>query len=1052
MFKSKNIAVLLVAAMLMSMLAIFPATTVSAASPILITNTEPAIPATVGTEITLSDYSVQLNDGSVLAPEDITWYNGSSAITKFTPSAAGVTKLTAKKNADSSVSKSIYVVSKLAADTEYVLFSTDFNSASDIDGWNKIVKTDGVYTVSDGKLTISGLKASNPRIYLPDWLADFGDYRIDVTGTQTENTDDSRWFSVIYRAQNTGTTGTPYYHMCVRKKATTPGSDTTGGVELCYYYDKWYYIKSSSYSETIDANKNYTFSVLAKGSTIQYQINGDVVIHAENVPVIAGDEATRRGEIGLQANSSKFIVDSVKVTLQQSAPVKPIQPAPKIINTRQPDSNTLNHIANIGIVQSKAEFDSYINENANAPSTLILYANGSNLTTENGTALCTVEDLMQQAENLPYIPAFYVRDNATVDKIVAAAKSVNLRDLLFISSDFNIVKYARSKYTLARGAVDFSSMKGYTLSEEQLLEIRGTVRKATSLIAILPENLATQHIVSELQAMEITVWVMDKSLNGDTEAAKLITSGASGIITDKFAQIETALQTLIAPNTLTKTPLIIGHRGNPTNAPENSISSYLLAVSNGADIIETDIYFTKDKQIVAMHDDTIDRTTTGTGRVSDLTLEQIKQAHLWADNSTFQAKYPDERVPTWEEILKAIKPTNARIFCEIKPGDPDLVKAAVDLVKKYDMENRVSFISFNANQLLKLREVMPTMTAGWLCNSPAPSGDMIEALNALDAQLGNIQSYGSTFNPSYGNISEYFVAAAVDRGITIWPWTYATGSATAFNKHFLLGIDGLTTNDAQYSKDYVKSISSSKNTIVLSGSGASAQYKITSMTYGDTETDITTSSSTFVTILEGSDVITVSGGKVTAKKASGTASFMVGYKTKTAQGGEYILYTQPIMVTVGSNAGLKLTNTSKYVIKTKDGIGSFVIGVKTQTELSDLLKNFTSSDKITAVDKDGKVITDSSKIIGTGVKLQYVDNGKVIDEMTVVLLGDLNGDTKINGTDALIVKKTIIGNYTLNDTQMFAASSEGLVIPRPIDYLRIKKHMIGTFDLFKDYN
>jgi glycerophosphoryl diester phosphodiesterase len=692
MLKSKKIALLLVVTMLMSMLTVFPAMTVNAANPILISNVEPAIPATVGTEITLSDYSVQLNDGTVLAPGEITWYNGSSAVTKFTPSAAGVTTLTAKKASDNSVSKSIYVVAKLAIDTEYVLFSTDFNSASDIDGWNKIVKTDGVYTISDGKLTISGLTTANPRIYLPSWLADFGDYRIDVTGTQTDATDTSRWFSIIYRAQNSGTTGTPYYHMCVRNNATAEATATTGGVELCYYNNTWTYIKSSSYTEAISASKQYTFSVLAKGSTIQYQINGDMVIHAEDVPTISGNEATRRGGIGLQANSSKFIVDSIKISLQQTVPVKPVPPAPKIINTRQPDSNTLNHIANIGIVQSKAEYDSYINTQANAPSTLILYANGSNLMTENGTALGTVEDLMSHAVDLPYIPAFYVKDTATVDKIVAAAKGVNLRDLLFISNDYNIVKYARDKYSLARGAVDFSSMSGYTLSDEQLLEIRGIVRKATSLIAILPENLATQSIISELQAMEITVWVMDKSLNGDTEAAKLITSGATGIITDKFAQIETALQTLVEPNTLTKTPQIIGHRGNPTNAPENSISSYLTAISNGADIVETDIQFTKDRQIIAMHDGTIDRTTTGTGSVGSLTLAEIKQAHLWNDSTVFQAKYPDERVPTWEEMLQALKSTNARIFCEIKSGDQEIVQPAVDLVKKYGMENRVSFI------------------------------------------------------------------------------------------------------------------------------------------------------------------------------------------------------------------------------------------------------------------------------------------------------------------------------------------------------------------------
>ena len=1050
MFKSKSIAFLLIAAMLASMFAVFPAITVSADGPTVISNVQPAIPATVGSEITLSDYSVQLNNGTVLSPSEITWYNESNtAITRFTPSVAGVTKLTAKKTSDASVSKTIYVVAKNASDSEYVLYFTDFNSASDLDGWNKIVSTGDVYTVSNGKLTISGLNTNNPRIYLPSWLGDFGDYRIDVVGTQTNPTNSSRWFSVIYRAQNPATTGIPYYHMCVRNNATAGATSTTGGVELAYLYNNtWNYVKSSSYTEPINAAKNYTFSVLAKGSTIQYQINGDVVIHVDDVPTLGGDPATRRGGIGLQANSSKFVVDWVKVTLQLTTPVKPVPAPPKIINPRQPASNTLNHITNIGIVQSKAEYESYLNATANAPATLILYANGANLTTEGGTVVGTVTELMEKAENLPFIPAFYVKDQATIDQIAAAGKAVNLRDLLFISNDFNLVKYARDKYTLARGAVDFSAITGYTLTDEQILQIRGTVRKASSLIAILPDNLASQNIVRKLQALEITVWVMDKSLNGDTEAAMLIASGATGIITDKFAQIETAMQTLFEKNTLTKTPLIIGHRGNPTNAPENSISSYLIAIKNGADIIETDIQLTKDKKIVAMHDSTIDRTTTGTGAVSSLTLDEIKLVHLWADNATFERLYPDERVPTWEEILKAIKPTDAKIFCEIKTGDPSIIEPAVNLVKQYGMEDRVSFICFDSTQLTRLQQIWPTMTYGWLCNSPSPSTDMIEALNALDAQLNTLQAISSTFNPSYGNLSEYFVAAAVDRGISIWPWTYAIGSSSTFNKHFLMGIDGLTTDDAQYIKNSVKYISSDKNAIALSGNGASAQVVITSTTYGGAVTDITGSANTFYKIIEGSDIITVSGGKITAKAASGTASFMVGFKAKTPQNQEYILYTQPIKVTVGSDIGVRLTNTSKYAID------NYITGVKEATTRNTLLSNFQSSDKIVVLDKDGNVISNNTTLIGTGAKVHYVENGKVIDEKIIVVLGDVNGDAEIDSVDALLIKKAAIGNYTFSVLESAAGCFNDPTDPTPssLDYLHIKRHIIGNYDLFSRFN
>ena len=71
--------------------------------------------------------------------------------------------------------------------------------------------------------------------------------------------------------------------------------------------------------------------------------------------------------------------------------------------------------------------------------------------------------------------------------------------------------------------------------------------------------------------------------------------------------------------------MIFAHRGNWRGAPENSLQAYKQCIDGGIDGVEIDVHMTKDSAIVMMHDDTVDRTTTGTGLVSDYTLEEIKK-------------------------------------------------------------------------------------------------------------------------------------------------------------------------------------------------------------------------------------------------------------------------------------------------------------------------------------------------------------------------------------------------------------------------------------------
>jgi glycerophosphoryl diester phosphodiesterase len=96
----------------------------------------------------------------------------------------------------------------------------------------------------------------------------------------------------------------------------------------------------------------------------------------------------------------------------------------------------------------------------------------------------------------------------------------------------------------------------------------------------------------------------------------------------------------------------VAHRGASGNYPENTLLAFQKALEIGVDEIELDLYLTKDGHLIIMHDSTVDRTTDGTGAISDLTLAEIKALDA---GGVFGEQFRGERVPTWEEALELVQ-------------------------------------------------------------------------------------------------------------------------------------------------------------------------------------------------------------------------------------------------------------------------------------------------------------------------------------------------------------------------------------------------------------
>lgn len=159
--------------------------------------------------------------------------------------------------------------------------------------------------------------------------------------------------------------------------------------------------------------------------------------------------------------------------------------------------------------------------------------------------------------------------------------------------------------------------------------------------------------------------------------------------------------------------LIYGHRGASGYAPENTLPSFRLAMDMGADGFELDVHMSRDGELVVIHDETVDRTTNGTGFVKDLTLAQLKEL----DASNHMDAYRGAKIPTLGEVYDLIRDTNHIVNVEIKTDEcfyPQIEEKCLALAKEKCVEDRIIYSSFNHHTLMKMRKLKPDVKLGML--------------------------------------------------------------------------------------------------------------------------------------------------------------------------------------------------------------------------------------------------------------------------------------------------------------------------------------------------
>ncbi len=223
--------------------------------------------------------------------------------------------------------------------------------------------------------------------------------------------------------------------------------------------------------------------------------------------------------------------------------------------------------------------------------------------------------------------------------------------------------------------------------------------------------------------------------------------------------------------------MIMGHRGAAALEPENTLLSIARAIEIGVDALEIDVRLSKDKEIVVIHDSSVDRTTNGTGPVGSYTLEEIKKLDAGKG----------ERIPTLQEVIDLIG-NKVRLVIELK--EEGIEKRVVELIKKNGFEDNVYVISFWHEVVKAAKEMDKRIKTGILL-----VGCPVDACIATRA-------YADALVMKYNFVNRKFVEIAHEEGLKVFIWNID-------DEHLLgpyvdMGVDGIGSNDPRVLVEYFR--------------------------------------------------------------------------------------------------------------------------------------------------------------------------------------------------------------------------------------------------------
>lgn len=227
-----------------------------------------------------------------------------------------------------------------------------------------------------------------------------------------------------------------------------------------------------------------------------------------------------------------------------------------------------------------------------------------------------------------------------------------------------------------------------------------------------------------------------------------------------------------------------GHRGSSANAPENTIAAFRRAAQDGAKWVELDVALSADGKLVVIHDDSVDRTSNGTGKLGELTAAQISDLD---GGNWFDPKFVGEKIPTLAEVISALSDTGLNLNVEIKQHAhhkslDQLVDAVFEEISKRPAHMQIMISSFDPECLKAMHRKDPSLELAMLWTR-VPD-DWEQKLAAISAT--SIHAY-------FKSLSIGLLEATTAKGIKVRAWT--CNDPIELASFWQAGLAGVITDD-----------------------------------------------------------------------------------------------------------------------------------------------------------------------------------------------------------------------------------------------------------------
>ncbi|MDX2034486.1 MAG: glycerophosphodiester phosphodiesterase [Blastocatellia bacterium] len=231
------------------------------------------------------------------------------------------------------------------------------------------------------------------------------------------------------------------------------------------------------------------------------------------------------------------------------------------------------------------------------------------------------------------------------------------------------------------------------------------------------------------------------------------------------------------PTTDNRLPLVIAHRGASAYEPENTLRAFELAIRQGAQMIEMDLHATADRRVVVIHDETLDHTTDRTGRIDQLSFEEVRRADAGRG----------ERVPSLEETLDLTR-GRVRLYLEIK--DPRAAAETLRIVRDRRLQDEVMIASFDIELMARLGREVSDIELGIILGTETlnPRIRLREAFPWIALRHINYQTLCMQVELCHA----WLARRAKAHGKRLFVWT--ADAPTQFERMRDRGVDGIVTN------------------------------------------------------------------------------------------------------------------------------------------------------------------------------------------------------------------------------------------------------------------